>query len=326
LQASNHGHLAAANTNPREYKDINSKPVFENKASSFTLEKDVILPIETQLHFDECLAKIRWHRKIYEDWGFSAIDPLGRTVILNFYGPPGTGKTLAAEAFAGTLGLSIIQISLADLESKYLGETAKNIQASFKAANESGGVLFFDEADTLLGKRLSNVTQGIDNEVNTMRSTLLIELERFDGIVIFATNFVKNYDEAFLSRITHQVPFQLPDFDARERLWLRMLLPSIPMQGDRTELAKKCAELSEGFSGRELRTCMRLALPKALMSAEVERSEPFLSINHLHAAIAQIKQAKKDTLSVKSEMSKTEISTIKNALGIRSNLTEKDEV
>lgn len=50
---------------------------------------------------------------------------------------------------------------------------------------------FFDEADTLLGARLSSVTQGIDNEINAMRSTLLIELERFDGVVLFATNFAK---------------------------------------------------------------------------------------------------------------------------------------
>ena len=76
----------------------------------------------------------------------------------------------------------------------FMGETAKNIRAAFECAKRVDAVLFFYEADTLLGARLSNVTQGIDNEVNSLRSTLLIELEKFEGIVIFATNFEKNYD------------------------------------------------------------------------------------------------------------------------------------
>lgn len=258
---------------------------------------DVVLSAETQNQFDECLAKLRYHKKIYEEWGFREIDPLGRSAILNFYGPPGTGKTLAAQSLAGTLGLSIIQVSIADLESKYMGETAKNIQATFNSANETGALLFFDEADTLLGKRLSSVTQGIDNEVNAMRSTLLIELERFDGIVIFATNFAKNYDEAFRSRITHHIRFSLPDLAARLRLWQRMLLPGIPVAGDRADLAQHCAANSDGLSGREIRTVMRLALPKALIAAETTDQPAALAAHHLDAAIAQIKTAQAEVAS-----------------------------
>ena len=92
--------------------------------------------------------------------------------------------------------MPIIKVGIAEIESKLMGETSKNIQQVFSDAHAQSAVLFFDEADTLLGKRLSSVTQGVDNEVNAMRSTMLIELEKFNGIVIFATNFAKNYDEA----------------------------------------------------------------------------------------------------------------------------------
>ena len=152
-----------------------------------TLDDDVILSVATRVQLDEGIAKLRFHKMIYEDWNFGSVDKQGRSVILNFFGAPGTGKTLTAEAFAGSLGLSIIKLGIAELESKFMGETSKNIQAVFKAATEANAVLFFDEADTLLGKRLSSVTQGIDNEVNAMRSTLLIELEKFNGIAIGLT-------------------------------------------------------------------------------------------------------------------------------------------
>jgi SpoVK/Ycf46/Vps4 family AAA+-type ATPase len=175
--------------------DKNSKKNIP-KDPRFTLDKDVILSHSTRSSLDECMARLRFHKTIYQEWNFSVVDPMGTTAILNFYGPPGTGKTLCAEALAGQLRIPFIALGIAELESKFMGETAKNIQTAFAQAKETGALLFFDEADTLLGKRLSSVTQGVDNEVNAMRSTLLIELERFDGIVVFATNFARNYDEA----------------------------------------------------------------------------------------------------------------------------------
>ncbi|BCG04680.1 hypothetical protein PPGU19_092480 (plasmid) [Paraburkholderia sp. PGU19] len=270
---------------------------FQIKDPRFELTRDVVLPESTRLQLDECIAKIDFHRQIYVDWGFSAVDPMGRSTILNFYGPPGTGKTLAAEAFAGSLHMPIVHISIAELESKYMGETAKNLQAAFSAAYEADAVLFFDEADTLLGKRLSSVTQGIDNEVNAMRSTLLIELERFDGIVIFATNFARNYDEAFRSRITHHVRFDLPDEKARAGIWSRMLVERIPLVGERDSLVAAAAARSASLSGREIRTCMRLALPKALLAARASNTSAQLSIQHLDEAIAEVMNARRDVAS-----------------------------
>lgn len=280
------------------------------------IDDDIILSASTRLQLHEGIAKIRFHKKIYEEWNFGSVDKQGKSVILNFYGVPGTGKTLTAEAFAGTLNLPIIKLGIAELESKFMGETSKNIQAAFKVSKEKNAVLFFDEADTLLGKRLSSVTQGIDNEVNAMRSTLLIELEKFDGIVIFATNFAKNYDEAFRSRIGHHVLFELPDEECRKDLWSKMLVNEIPLNEEREEVINVTAELSEGFSGREIRTCMRLSLPKALLDAENNDQQAILKLEHLKEVIEQIKQAKQDVANTSRSMSSSDKIAAKSLLGI----------
>ncbi len=282
-----------------------------------TLDDDVILSTATRVQLDEGMAKLRFHKTIYKDWNFGAVDKQGRSVILNFFGVPGTGKTLTAEAFAGSLKLPIMKLGIAELESKFMGETSKNIQAVFKAATEANAVLFFDEADTLLGKRLSSVTQGIDNEINAMRSTLLIELERFNGIAIFATNFAKNYDEAFRSRISHHIYFDLPDLVARKKLWAKMLVEQIPLLEEREEFINWAAELSEGFSGREIRTCMRLALPKALLEAEQAHEEPKLKLEQLKEVIHRVNHAKSEVASKNNALTGDEVRSAKSLLGIK---------
>ena len=299
-----------------EEKDIDHT-TFQIVQPSVTLDSDVILSAVTRIQLDEGLAKLKFHKTIYEDWNFGSVDKQGRSVILNFYGAPGTGKTLCAEAFAGSLGYPIIKLGIAELESKFMGETSKNIQAVFKAAMEAGAVLFFDEADTLLGKRLSSVTQGIDNEVNAMRSTLLIELERFNGVVIFATNFAKNYDEAFRSRISHHIYFDLPDLEARKKLWSKMLVENIPLLEAREEFINIASELTDAFSGREIRTCMRLVLPKALLEAEQQNEEPVVKMGQLQEVIQRVRQAKNEVASTENRLSSSEIHTAKSLLGVR---------
>lgn len=282
----------------------------------YQLDRDVILSEPTALQLKECLARLRFRRTIYVDWNFASVDPTGLCTVINFYGPPGTGKTLAAEAVAGQLGLKFLPLGIAEMESKFLGETAKNIQAAFQTARDEQAVLFFDEADTLLGKRLSSVTQGVDNEVNAMRSTLLIELERFDGIVIFATNFERNYDAAFRSRIGYHVRFDLPDLGARRRLWDRLMVDAIPLADSRTSLLSHCAEASEGLSGRELRTCMRLALPKALLAAEVEGGTAALGRIHLDQAIAEVRRAMNEVSNTTGTRPDSDTSAARRLLGV----------
>lgn len=263
----------------------------ELREPRFTIEKDVVLAEDTRTQIEECLARLRYHKTIYSDWNFGSVDPMGLTTIINFYGPSGTGKTLAAEALAGTLGFKFYHLGIAELESKFMGETARNISAAFDAARHEGALLFFDEADTLLGKRLSSVTQGVDNEVNAMRSTMLIELERFDGLVVFATNFERNYDEAFRSRIGYHVHFALPDAPARHQLWSRVIVDQIPLADTKESLVERCVIASEGMSGREIRTCMRLALPKPLLACAGNGAEARLAWPHVEQAIADVRRA-----------------------------------
>ena len=284
---------------------------FRSITPRYVLNKDVVLSPALTLQLDEALVKIHHHQQIYVDWGFSAVDPAGAGLILNFFGPPGTGKTLTAEAFAGSLQRKILAASIADLESRFMGETSKNIVRLFEAARAEEAVLFLDEADTLLGKRLSSVTQGIDNEVNSMRSTLLIELEKHEGVVIFATNFAKNYDSAFVSRISHHIAFALPGTEERRAIWSNMLVQGIPLEDTRDALLDRVAEHAEGLSGRDIRTCMRLALPKPLVAGGSGK----LSADHLIAAIEQVKSPANNIRSSRHESPGSDLDMARKLLG-----------
>lgn len=309
---------APSNAGRRSLEPTFVAPKTPLREPRFNLSRDVVLPARTRLQLDECLARLRFHSKIYQDWGFAAVDPMGMTAILNFFGPPGTGKTLSAEALAGQLGMPFMSLGIAELESKFMGDTAKNIQATFEQARQTGALLFFDEADTLLGKRLSSVTQGVDNEVNAMRSTLLIELERFEGIVVFATNFAKNYDEAFRSRIGYHVEFSLPDLEARRQLWGRFLVEQIPLVDARDALIESVSQLSEGLSGREIRTCMRLALPKAFLAAEQAGLPPRLHTQQVLDAVYEVLASQRQVATASTRpQSEQDVARAKSLLGLQ---------
>lgn len=138
------------------------------------------------------------------------------------------------------MGKLIIRVNYAEIESKYKGETLKNIQAAFKKAREIGAVLFFDEANSILSKRLTNVTQSADNEDNISRSVIFSELDNFNGIVIFATNFPGNFDEAFVRRIQAHIEFELPNEDYRMQLWNLLLPTEVPRADDITVELTNC--------------------------------------------------------------------------------------
>jgi SpoVK/Ycf46/Vps4 family AAA+-type ATPase len=170
---------------------------------------------------------IRVEKKVFGDWGLSKIEPYPRTA-LNFHGEPGTGKTLAAHALARYSGRPILSASYGEIESKFHGDGPKNVEALFFAAERDGALLFIDEADSLLSRRLTDVTQGSEQAINSMRSQLLICLERFSGVVVFATNLVANYDRAFETRVRH-IHFPLPDEACRREIWRRHLPAALPL-------------------------------------------------------------------------------------------------
>lgn len=187
----------------------------------FTFER-LIIPESTRIKIEEALAVLQYKKKLFDEWALSVI--MSPSVLINFYGASGTGKTMAAEAIADKLGKKIIRATYADIESKYHGEGPKMLKAIFFAAEKQDAVLFIDEADSMLSARLQNVSQGSEQAINSMRSQLLISLESYNGIVIFATNLIENYDSAFLTRLMC-IEFKRPDAEERKQIWSVHLFP-----------------------------------------------------------------------------------------------------
>src|SRR5215468_6766374 len=246
---------------------------------------DLALTAETDRQLRTALAKIQHHDKLYGEWGLSSIHPEGRGIAINLYGPPGTGKSFAAEGIAEHLQRPIIRVDYAQLESRFVGDTPKNIAAAFEAAKASSAVLFFDEADSVLSRRATNITQAADYGVNVSRSTLLLQLDSFEGIVLFATNLAANYDPAFVRRILAHVYFTLPDEDALTRLWRYHLPAQMPLQAEVTPEA--LASRSAGLSGGDVLNVVILAA-----AAAVEQGENSVGLTQFEDALAQVRRTK----------------------------------
>jgi ATP-dependent 26S proteasome regulatory subunit len=260
--------------------------IFTSEAPRRRLE-DLVVGAETERQLRTALAKIEHHDRLYRDWGLEAIHPEGRGIAINLYGPPGTGKSFAAEAIAQHLGRRLIRVDYAQVESRFVGDTPKNIVAAFDAAKDANAVLFFDEADSMLSRRATNITQAADYGVNVSRSTLLLQLDSFEGVVIFATNLASNYDPAFVRRILAHVPFPLPDEVALVRLWRYHLPPKMPLSAEVT--AEALAARSEGLSGGDVLNTVILAA-----SAAVERGSAQVALGDFEGAIDQVRRAKQE--------------------------------
>jgi len=212
---------------------------------------DVCIDSVSKEQIMAALTIIRNKDKIYGEWGLHKVFKNNRSVVLNFYGPSGTGKSIMAEAIAGYLERDMLAVNYSELESKYVGETPKNISEIFKHAEATGAVIVFDEADSFLGKRLTNVSQSADYGVNVTRSVMLMEIEKYSGVVIFTTNLIKNYDEAFKRRILANVEFKLPDEDARKQIWKTHIPAELPVASDVTP--ETLAGLYKDISGADIK-------------------------------------------------------------------------
>ncbi|MBR6013472.1 MAG: 26S protease regulatory subunit [Selenomonadaceae bacterium] len=190
--------------------------------------------------------------RVFELWGFKTTHKFSRRIGINLYGLPGTGKTMAAHAIAKNLGRKILVVNYADIESKFVGETPKNIRKAFEAAKKSNSILFFDEADAILSKRVTNMTQAVDVSVNQTRSVMLMLMNEFQDFIIFATNFIENFDPAFMRRISVHVKFELPDEECRKKIWAMYIPKELPHNIDLDEIAKKY----DGISGSDISNAM----------------------------------------------------------------------
>ena len=179
---------------------------------------DLVLPIDRVDRLRELCDHVRHRAVVLEQWGFDRRLANGKAASAMFVGAPGTGKTLAASIIASELGLELFQIDLASVVSKWIGETEKNLARIFDEAERGHGVLFFDEADALFAKR-TELRDAHDRYANLETSYLLQRIEAYEGIVILASNFRRNLDEAFVRRLRFIIEFPLPDEHERLRIW-----------------------------------------------------------------------------------------------------------
>ena len=188
---------------------------------------DLVLPNAVYAQLQEVVSRVRFRDLVLHGWGLRRGSDRGQGVTSLFAGDSGTGKTLSAEVVAGALGLDLYVVDLATVVDKYIGETEKNLDRIFREADRVNGVLLFDEADAIFGKR-SEVSDARDRYANVEVAYLLQRMERFDGIAILTTNLRANLDDAFLRRLDALIDFPVPDERMRYLLWERHLPASLP--------------------------------------------------------------------------------------------------
>jgi hypothetical protein len=193
--------------------------------------EDLVLPEPTLRALRELTARARHRDQVLDEWRMRPGGGRGRGIAGLFAGDSGTGKTMSAEVIAADLGLDLYTVNLATVVDKYVGETEKNLERIFTEAAGVNGVLLFDEADAIFGKR-SEVRDAHDRYANIESAYLLQRMESFDGLAILATNLRANLDDAFTRRLDVVVDFPVPDEALRRALWDRCLGVALPRASD----------------------------------------------------------------------------------------------
>lgn len=195
-----------------------------------TLDWETLVLPDEQMHvLQTILEQVRNRSKVYQQWGFAQSNTYGLGISALFSGGSGTGKTLAARVIASALDLDIYQIDLASMVSKYIGETEKNLEKIFTAAENSGAILLFDEADALFGKR-SQVNDSRDRYANMEVSYLLQRIENYSGLSILTSNYRSALDQAFIRRLRFIVQFPFPQAEQRFQIWKSVFPNTLPSQ------------------------------------------------------------------------------------------------
>ncbi len=251
---------------------------------------DLVLPDAQHQILIDISAQVRQRTQVYETWGMAERNRRSLGISALFSGPSGTGKTLAAEVLANELHLDLYRIDLALVVSKYIGETEKNLRRVFAAAEDSGAILLFDEADALFGKR-SEVKDSHDRYANIEVSYLLQRMEAYRGLAILTSNLKNALDPAFLRRIRFVVNFPFPDPAQRAEIWLRMFPAQVPCENlDWRKLSKL------NIAGGNIRN---IALNAAFIAADA--GEP-VRMGHL------LRAARSEYAKLEKTLSEAEIS------------------
>lgn len=203
---------------------------------------DIVLPANTRQWLLEVLQYAQNRHQVIENWGFDSKHPNSKNLCVLFYGPSGTGKTMAASIIANELNLGLYKIDLANIVSKYIGETEKHLAQLFDQAEAMNIVLFFDEAESLFSKR-TETKDAHDRYANLQTGYLLQRIETYPGIVILSTNLLKNMDQAFTRRFKFMIEYPFPGASQRLQLWRNAFPAATPLADDLdfTLLAQKAA-------------------------------------------------------------------------------------
>lgn len=238
--------------------------------------KDVILPTEkTERQVRRVLAEVKYHELIYQRWGMGEKHQSDIALAINCHGPAGTGKSMLLEALASELGLPVLEVP--SISSQFMGQTEKIIEAIFQFASSQDVFMVWNEADRDFGNRLETVSQSADAAINSARSILLEQLSAYSGVIGLTTNLQKNYDTALTSRIRLQIEFDLPDVEARAKIWQVQIPSQLPLDDsvNFSELAKQF----EGVSGRDIK---KAVLNAVVGAASTEQPDSEKQVHQFH--------------------------------------------
>lgn len=275
---------------PIDRKTMTENNIKRTEQSSFYVSepkysfKEVVLSEDVEKKLGRLISLYKNKKLIFEKWGLESVIKF-HNLSVNFYGESGTGKTMTAHALASALNKRIIVVNYAEIESKYVGETSKNLVHLFTFAEKNNYIILFDEADALLSRRVTAMYSATDVSVNQTRNTLLKILDEYKGIVIFTTNFIQNFDPAFMRRIFEHIKFDYPDEAMRRKLWNHYLVTGMPIN-NRDNLINELCKINN-LSGSDI---VNVVLKVALDLADNSKKE--VKIEQVKEVISEIKKAK----------------------------------
>lgn len=245
-----------------------------------------VLPPIVKMAIEEALTVVLSEKK-FKDWGIEGHFEKGLTNSILLYGPPGTGKTMIAESFAAVLGMNLIKVTNADLQSQVPGQVERNITDNFKKATKENAVLMFDECDSMLYNRDS-----VGAILASHTNHLLGAIENHKGVVIMTTNRLGHLDAALQRRIIAKVEIPIPTEAARVDIWKNLMPPKMPLEKEVSfEMLAKVE-----ISGGDIKNAILIAARKAIAA-----NANIVTEQNLVDALESVLSAKKDFAKKSSE-------------------------
>jgi len=262
--------------------DFHRRLVPTHSLDELILSKDKIDVLNDIVMFEKA------RQVLFTQWGFDKTMGRDRGTSVLLHGPPGTGKTMAAEAIAFAMGKPLKVINSAELLSKWVGDTPKNIDAVFEEGKGNDCVLVFDEAEGLFGSRSQSSSSSTDRYANVDVSLLLYHMERYPGVVILTTNQFDAIDPAFFRRIKFVIEFPNPEAEERARLWRSLIPHDAPLDPN---VNFKLLGQSFAFSGGHIQSCVIRAAARAALNPDEHKR--VINMELLMAAAAEEEKKKK---------------------------------